>query len=342
MDQYRVFAPKSRGTFQERVGELYLQLGFYLDIEELEGRHLCDVKVFLSDAINQYPLLIHSELFIEQLSKSACTIIEQPPVDQSKITLLIKTSTEKETSIFQSLRLGEEEAIGKDAYSQTLLLFRKYLKTLEHTNLSLPVNLIRTWIYVTDIDVNYEGVVKARNAIFREQGLTPETHYIASTGIGGRTPNRHALVGMDFLTLPGIQETDKQYLKALNHLNPTDAYGVAFERGTKITFDGYSRYFISGTASIDEKGEVLYPGDVTRQTARLLENIGALLGEGGATMNDIRYFIVYLRDASDAITTEAFLQTVYPHIPHLIVQAQVCRPEWLIEMECIAEKKTEK
>ena len=80
-------------------------------------------------------------------------------------------------------------------------------------------------------------------------------------------------------------------------------------------------------------------GDVRRQTARLLENIGALLKDGGATMNDIRYFIVYLRDFSDREVVESFLSNAYPHIPHVLLHAKVCRPEWLVEMECIAERQ---
>lgn len=168
--------------------------------------------------------------------------------------------------------------------------------------------------------------------------LTADTHYIASTGIGGSSPVRHAVVAMDFLTIPAIQKEDQYYLQALDHLNPTHEYGVAFERGTRVTLPGKQQYFISGTASIDKHGDILYPGDIIRQTGRLLENIGALLKDGGATMNDIQYFIIYLRDISDYSTVEHLMSQFYPQIPHIIVEARVCRPGWLIEMECIAEK----
>ena len=55
-------------------------------------------------------------------------------------------------------------------------------------------------------------------------------------------------------------------------------------------------------------------------------------------MNDIKYFIVYLRDLSDYPFVQNLLSKVYPDIPHIIVYGKICRPEWLIEMECIAEK----
>lgn len=231
------------------------------------------------------------------------------------------------------------------------MLFDKYLKTIEGTDMTMERNLVRTWIYVTNIDVNYQGVVEARNDIFDKEGLTADTHYIASTGIGGATPVRHAAVAIDFLTVPNIKEENKKYLQALEHLNPTHEYGVAFERGTRLTLPTHSsnsegsqqfkqQFFISGTASIDKRGDVVYEGDIVRQTGRLLENIGALLKDGDATMNDIQYFIIYLRDISDYHTVDRLMLQFYPQIPRIIVEAKVCRPGWLIEMECIAEKES--
>lgn len=337
-NRYIILSPQCRGTFLQRMSELYLHLGNYLDLEEAEGRHLCYTKIFLSDAFSQYKELKNSLLFKEFISKTANSIIEQPPLDRSKISLLIKTSTNVSPFIFQSLRLTDDEVEGKNSYFQTTCLFQKYLKSLEGTGMTMAKNLIRTWIYVRDIDVNYPGVVQARNTFFQKQGLTPETHFIASTGIGGYSSSPRVAVAMDFLTYPNIEEKNIQYLKAPDHLNPTQDYGVAFERGTKVTINGKQQFFISGTASINKKGEVMYPGDITRQTARLLENVGTLLADGGAIMKNIKYFIVYLRDDADAETTENFMNHVYPDIPHILVHAKVCRPEWLIEMECIAEK----
>ena len=83
---------------------------------------------------------------------------------------------------------------------------------------------------------------------------------------------------------------------------------------------------------------MVYLGDIKKQTGRLLENIGALLADGGATMNDIKYFIIYLRDFSDYDTVSRMMSQIYPDIPRAIVHAPVCRPQWLVEMECVAEK----
>ncbi len=336
MDKYKIFAPKGRGRFVNRLGELHLTLSEYLDKENAEGRHLQYSKIFLSDAQNQYQDLIVSTLHTTILSHAACSVIEQPPLDGSKISILVKTTDEDDLFILHSIRLNEEETNGANSYIQTMLIFNKYLDSIRQLGLTMKEHCVRTWIYVADIDVNYQGMVNARNDIFRHQGLTPDTHFIASTGIGGFSQTRSASVAVDFLTYPKVKESDKKYLQALDHLNPTHEYGVSFERGTKVTTGDKQTIFISGTASIDKYGKAMYVGDIQMQMARLLENISALLHDGGATMNDVRYFFVYLRDPSDRDVAEAFLQKAYPNIPHVLLHGKVCRPEWLVEMECIA------
>lgn len=339
MENYVILTPSDAETFALRLSDLKDQTTRFLSNELQHQRRLQYVKIFLSDAQNQYQELIESDLYQQVLSTAAITIVEQPPLSGAKIQLLLKTNVHSSRHIFQSLRLTEDETHAANSYMQTVMLFEKYIKKLEGTGLDLPTHLVRTWIYVADIDVNYEGVVKARNDIFRRYGLTAETHYIASTGIGGRSSVRHASVAIDFLTMPEITEGDKLYLKALDHLNPTHEYGVAFERGTRVTLPDSYQYFISGTASIDKYGHVVYLGDVRRQTERLLENINALLKDGDASLEDVRYFIIYLRDLSDYPFVSQYMRDRFPHIPSVIVEAKVCRPQWLIEMECVASKK---
>ena len=322
-------------------------LSDHLAAEKAQGRNLVFVRFFLSDAQNQAPALR------EALRTGNASIVEQPPLDGSRIAALVWTSAQAERYLFHSLRLTEEEAAGKTSYEQSRLLFDQYLGIIRPLGLDLKTHCIRTWIYVRDIDSNYAGLVKARNDVFAEEGLSHDTHYIASTGIGGANEVRSAVVAIDFLTAPGIVEEDKTYLKALSHLSPTHDYGVAFERGVRMK----DHIFISGTASIDHKGCILHEGDVLAQADRLLENVGALLAEssgqgtevcGAFARNGLRsnaeqtsdslsaipYFIIYLRDISDYAKVDAYMQTRFPDTPRIILEARVCRPGWLIEMEC--------
>ncbi len=338
MEKYNIIYPESRGLFQDQISELGSTLNDYLSEESSDGRHIAYSKVFLSDIHNQYAALESSSTFCDILSKAPCSVIGQAPLKGCKVAVLVKTTDLAETLVFHSIRLSEDETIGETSYLQTLALFKKYIDYLDEHHLDMKTHLVRTWIYISDIDVNYSGVVKARNDIFARYGLTADTHYIASTGIGGDSQSRHACVAMDFLTYPHIVENQKKYLQALDHLDPTHDYGVAFERATRLDTGSAIHYYVSGTASIDRHGNVLHLGDVKLQAERLIENIRALLADGEASLTDIRYLIVYLRDISDYQTVEAIFRKHFPDTPYIIVHAKVCRPEWLIEAECIAEK----
>ena len=201
---------------------------------------------------------------------------------------------------------------------------------------TLQANCLRTWFFVRDVDLNYAGVVKARKELFATQGLTAETHYIASTGIEGAPANPDSYVQMDGYAVEGIDPEQITYLKASSHLNPTYEYGVTFERGTAIRYGDRKQIFLSGTASIDNTGAICFPGDVIQQTQRMMENIEALLQEAGASTQDIVQAITYLRDPADYVLVRNYFEQHYPDLPQLIVKAPVCRPGWLIETECIA------
>lgn len=330
---FKIIRPASGYTFSEALASVFDRMDVFFRSEMAEGRRPAFIRFFLSDAQNQIHALraaLDSEIG-PMFPGLPVSVVEQPPLDGSRIAALVQTSSQALSCLFHSLRLTEEEAAGKDSYAQSRLLFDKYLDIIRPLGLDLKTHCVRTWIYVRDIDANYAGLVKARNDVFAEEGLSHDTHYIASTGIGGATESRNAVVAIDFVTRPDIRESDKTYLKALSHLSPTHDYGVAFERGVRLS-DG--QVFISGTASIDHRGHVLHEGDVVAQTDRLLENIEVLLREGGSDFGHVPYFVIYLRDISDYRVIDAYMQERFPSIPRIILEARVCRPAWLIEMEC--------
>lgn len=210
---------------------------------------------------------------------------------------------------------------------------------------SLLLNGVRTWFFVRDIDINYPGVVDARNKIFAQQGLTPYTHYIASTGIGGDSVYRKE--SSDTRAIPGpltftgyavmpMMPGQMTHLRALERMSPTHLYGVAFERATAVDYGDRRHIFISGTASIDAEGNVLHIGDVRQQTERMLGNVEVLLREGEAGWEDVTQAVVYLRDIADYKSVKEIIDATLPGVPAVIVHGPVCRPEWLVEIECTA------
>ena len=135
---------------------------------------------------------------------------------------------------------------------------------------------------------------------------------------------------MDAYAVKGLQQDQIRYLQATDHLNPTYEYGVTFERGTSITYGDRKHIFISGTASIDNKGRIMHEGDVRSQAMRMMENIAALLADADACIEDIQSSILYLRDASDYALVSDLFKEKWPMLDPVFVQAPVCRPGWLI------------
>ena len=69
-----------------------------------------------------------------------------------------------------------------------------------------------------------------------------------------------------------------------------------------------------------------------------MENVSALLKEADADYSNVTHLLIYLRDIADYENTRTYFEKNFPKIPHVILLAPVCRPGWLIEVECIAIK----
>jgi len=136
-----------------------------------------------------------------------------------------------------------------------------------------------------------------------------------------------------------------------NHAVLNEAYAYAkpssFSRGMRIDLNGVTFLFISGTASIDEHGNSVNIGDFRAQMRRTLVNITGLLASEGCTWHDVVRTTCYQRDIDrdyEAFNEEraAFYeeQGLDPLPASTGIQAILCRPELLVEVEAIAMCRT--
>ena len=345
-----IITPDSGFSFSEQLTAIEKALKHFLKEQEMTDESVIFKRYFVSDYSNQTEIHDHMSNW---RYVCATSVVQQVPLCGAKVVLwvvLLEGSVTRKslnqnnlslnrngyTHVF-STQLFDEKAKGS-SFGQTIEIFQDYMDTLQKQNLTLAENCIRTWIYVRDIDNNYAGMVNARNQIFISENLTRETHFIASTGIEGRHANTDALVLMDAYAVGGISPEQITFLKAPTHLNPTHEYGVAFERATTVDYGDRKQIFISGTASIDNCGQIVHPDDIAGQVKRTFENIKALLDEAGASIGDLTHLIVYVRDLADFPLIDQYIERHYPFIPRVVVLAPVCRPGWLIEIEGIAIK----
>jgi enamine deaminase RidA (YjgF/YER057c/UK114 family) len=138
---------------------------------------------------------------------------------------------------------------------------------------------------------------------------------------------------------------EKRAITNLNVLNEAYAYAKpsSFSRGMRIDIGNVVILLISGTASIDEHGQSVHIGDFRAQCQRTFLNITRLLESEGATWKDIVRTSCYLRDidrdyAEFNEERTAFFQAqgLDPLPASTGIQAKLCRPELLVEIEAIA------
>jgi enamine deaminase RidA (YjgF/YER057c/UK114 family) len=138
-----------------------------------------------------------------------------------------------------------------------------------------------------------------------------------------------------------------------NHGVLNEAYAYAkpssFARGMRIDLGEITILLISGTASIDENGQSVHIGDFRAQLRRTYDNITGLLASEGCTWHDIVRTTCYLRDIDrdydvfNEERTKFFQEQGLDPLPASTgIQAHLCRPELLIEIEAIAMFRTEK
>ena len=153
--------------------------------------------------------------------------------------------------------------------------------------------------------------------------------------------------------LETIAKAPVQKRAITNHGVLNEAYAYAkpssFSRGMRIDLNGLTILLISGTASIDEHGVSVHIGDFRAQLRRTYDNITGLLASEGCTWHDIVRTTCYLRDIDrdydvfNEERTKFFAEQGLDPLPASTgIQAHLCRPELLIEIEAIAMFRTEK
>jgi enamine deaminase RidA (YjgF/YER057c/UK114 family) len=130
----------------------------------------------------------------------------------------------------------------------------------------------------------------------------------------------------------------RQLNEAFNYPKPS-----SFSRALRLDIKGVTIVLISGTASVDENGQTVHVGDFRAQCWRTYQNITGLLEAEGATWKDVVRTTCYLRDierdyeAFNEIRTQFFAEQGLNPLPASTgIQAILCRPDLLVEIEAIA------
>ena len=96
--------------------------------------------------------------------------------------------------------------------------------------------------------------------------------------------------------------------------------------------------YVSGVLALGEGGIVLHVGDAAAQTRAVLETIKTTLEAAGATMADIAFNHIFLKDLADY----AAFNTVYaeyfpgPKPARYCIKTELVKPDCLVEIASVA------
>ena len=204
-------------------------------------------------------------------------------------------------------------------------------------------NVVRTWFYNDDINDWYAEFNAARTRFFERHPVF-ETFLPASTGIGHPNPFGAALIAGFFAMAPKANVSDPSrvgtpaaYAEIVKSPLQTDAmtYRSSFSRAAETHSASGRRLFVSGTASIlPDSSEVAYLDDPAKQIDCAMRAALAIVESRGMTAKDVTRAIVYLKKPEYHALWQDWLRSkgLPPDYATELV-AEVCRPEWLFEVE---------
>lgn len=234
--------------------------------------------------------------------------------------------------------------------SQSEAMFRQAERILRNEG-AIYQDVIRTWIYISDILEWYNDFNAVRNHCYSDYGLlgnddsTKQAEQIylpASTGIEGKNPSAFPATMDVFAIHRSPSSTVKiRPMYGAKQRSPF-RYGSAFSRAIVIEEPDNKLILVSGTASIDENGKSVFLDDPAAQIRNSLNVVSELISSEGATLLDICEATVFIKHKKDFPTFHEIIgQMGIPNIPSVNVVADVCRNELLFELDAafIVEKE---
>ena len=208
-------------------------------------------------------------------------------------------------------------------------------------------HLLRVWNYFPGIGER-QGDLDRYMVFCRGRYQALEGHYgklnhwlPAASAVG----TRHGGIVIYFMAgrAPGQHRENPRQMSAYCYPSQYGPKSPSFARATLVRGAARDCLYISGTASIVGHAS-LHPDDPAAQLEEALANIKALVdsaameeGIGFDGLASLTHLKVYIRRPQDFSLIRARLAALLPkHTQCLYLEAEVCRPELLLEIEAVA------
>jgi chorismate lyase / 3-hydroxybenzoate synthase len=191
---------------------------------------------------------------------------------------------------------------------------------------------VRMWNFVGSINETngrerYQLFCAGRHDAFVGAGYHHDVDLPSASAVGmrGRGLITYFLAARD----AGVQVENPRQVAAYNYPPEYGPKSPSFSRATVWR----DTVFVSGTSSVLGHATV-HVGDVEAQLGETMRNIEAVLARTGRTLSNVVAAKTYVRNASDYDVIARRLADVFP--VNLYLEADICRKELLLEVECVA------
>jgi enamine deaminase RidA (YjgF/YER057c/UK114 family) len=222
-------------------------------------------------------------------------------------------------------------------FDQTIDVFNQMQCALNSIGLDFS-NTLRTWLFVNDILSWYKQLNRARDNFYARQDIFNKL-VPASTGIGLANPAGYALTTELFAAKPKNETIRIEKVTSPMQCEALD-YKSAFSRATKLTSPGQSRMYISGTASIAQNGDTIFLDDTANQIEMALKVVDSLIKNEGMDWPNTVLAMAYFKDNKDFPLFDECCKRFSIDIPHVKIEADICRHDLLFEIEMTLIKTT--
>lgn len=346
-------------------GNRVLKVAFFIDAHNKED--LFDLKNLIACKMNEgfnipYPYSVIAQPPIN--CKIAAEICYVDLSNKSHIKIDYKSHKDFNYSLLTIGDVKEVISSGITFYDGSLPIYHQMLKCFNIMEEILQIegmdlsSIVRQWNYIEDIVgekvldgktmQNYQQLNDVRELFYRKYNFI--NGYPSATGIGMNTggaifefiasSQRDGIISITNLEQVEAYKYSQRILvgEAISQLNVKAT--PKFERAKLVTANEAKELYISGTAAI--KGEeTLAIGDVVKQLDIIVDNINKLIDEenlkkqgiiikGAMEYSSLR---IYIKDRAYAEEIETAISKYYPCVKALIVVADVCRRDLLIEIE---------
>ncbi len=133
----------------------------------------------------------------------------------------------------------------------------------------------------------------------------------------------------------------KNTRREVTFMNPDGLFKNPAYSQLVVTSGPMKTIYVGGQNAVDDKGQVVGKGDIKVQATQAMNNLKIALKAGGASLNNVIKWNVYIVQGQDAKAAFGALQEDLKSLPHPpivtgVFVAGLAQPDFLVEIEAVA------